>query len=136
MLEGKKQIERTVWAEFKPGFEVEIRYASRDRWAEIAARSQIRRWNGALRAEVSATDPAKFRRHIVEALVVSWRGLTREVLEKLVLLDDYPDEVPFSAADCEWLMEQSAEFENWLCTVAGEAALYNAERRAAEIKNS
>ncbi len=136
MLAGLKQIERTVWAEFKRGFEVQVRYASRDRWLDLSNRSQTRRWNPALRMETSSLDPAKYRRNMIEAVVVDWRGLTRAVLESLVLLDDYPDEVPFSVEDCEWLMEQSGEFESWVQTVAGEAALYNAERRAAETKNS
>ncbi len=136
MLSGKSQIQKTVWAEFKEGFQVEIKYAARALWADLAARSQVRSWDAKARAEREVIDSTRWRRNIAETVVVGWRGLDAAVLKKLVLLDEYPEDVPFTVDDCVWLMAECAEFEGWIQTVASEAALYQAEKRASEIKNS
>ena len=137
MLSGKQQIQRTVWAEFKSGFEVEISYLPRAKLADIATRAQVQRWDHNSNQAVASVDNKKYRDAIAKEVVKGWRGLTLNVLKQIVLLDEYPDaEVPYTFDDCVWLLEQSAEFENWVGTVATHAALYHAERRAEETKNS
>jgi len=136
MLSGRVQVEKTVWAEFRPGFDVEVRYLTRQKQSALFNDCQRRTWDAGAGRETATLDPAKFRRALAEQVVAGWRGLTAAALREIVLIDDYPDDVPFSAEDCVWLLEQSSEFENWVQTVATHAALYHAERRAAETKNS
>lgn len=136
MLRNKKQIQKTVWAEFKDGFEVELRYAPRALWVDIAQRSTTRAWDAKAMTETESRDNAKWRANTVEAVVVGWRGLSAAVVKSLVVVDDYDVEYPYAPEECVWLMEQSMEFENWLVTVASQAALYQEQKRAEEIKNS
>ena len=134
MLAGKKQIEKTVWAEYKGGFEVEIRYTPRAKLRVLSERAQVREWHNHQMRET--LDSKKYSALVANEVVVGWRGLTDKVLRQMVLLDDYPPDVPFSIDECAWLLEAAYDFDLWVQNVATEVEYFDAARRAEEQKNS
>lgn len=137
MLKGRKQTERTVWVEYKDGFELEVRYSNRDRAREFLTRCTIQEWDVATRQFREKVDNKKYARLLAEEVIANWRGLTPPVLKQMVLLDEYPEiEVPFSVDDAEWLLNEAAGFDLWVQQVSHEIAIFNAVRRSEEVKNS
>lgn len=136
MLAGKKQTSPTVWAEFIDGFEVEIRYRSREELQEMISEVRTRRWDAKANAIVEGLDEVKYRKAMASEIVINWRGLSAQVLKKLVILDDYPEsEVPYSPEDCVWLLKES-KFDVWVQNICSEVEAFQAVQRAEATKNS
>src|SRR5262245_10934137 len=134
MLAGKKQVEKTVWAEYKDGFAVEIRFIPRSRQRDLVERAQSREWVDHQMKE--STDRKKYSELVAKEVIANWRGLTADVLRKMVVLDQYPEEVPFTIEDCAWLLHEAYDFDVWIAHISSQIQYFDAARRAEEAKNS
>ncbi len=139
MLKGqiKERSERTVWAEYKDGFEVEIRYTPRGRLRRLVEEAHRQKWDPVTHQRTSELDREKFYNLIAQEIVVNWRGLTPEVLKKLVEMDCYPaEEVPYTKEDCAEILAHAYDFDLWVQDLSASLDHFEAARRAAEEKNS
>jgi len=139
MLKGniKDHSGKTVWAEYKDGFEVEIRYLPRGALNRILEDSKKKTWDPAAAIFLEKRDDGRFYQLVAERILVNWRGLKPEVLKKLVDMESYPEtEVPFSVEDAAELLEKAYELDLWVQRIATNLEYYEATRRAAEEKNS
>jgi hypothetical protein len=128
MLAALKQRESTVWAEYKDGFEVELRFTPRAKLRTITERSLVREWVEHQMRQ--APDQKKYAEIVAKEVIVNWRGLTGDVLRQMVLLDDYPADVPFSVEDCAWLLTTAYNFDIWVQQVSTEIEYFAAARKA------
>lgn len=138
MLKGKIKDEssRTVWAEFKPGFQVEIKYSPRGKLQKLYEQATAREWDSKGFAK-SSIDAKKLYELMAKEVVVGWRGLTPEVLRSLVDMDSYPDtDVEYSVDDAVELLSKVYDFDTWVQRITADMEIFEAARRAAEIKNS
>lgn len=138
MLKGKilEESSRTVWAEFKPGFQVEIKYSPRGKLGKIYEQATVKEWDpkGFMKSTV---DSKKLYELMAKDLMVGWRGLTPGILRTMVDMESYPDsEVPYSAEDAAELLEKAYDFDGWVQKITTDLEIFEAARRAAETKNS
>jgi len=136
MIKAKESSEKTVWANYKGTFDVEIRYAPRAKMRKLINECQIREWDAKTHQPVERADDDKFFKRVAEEIVVGWRGLSAEVLRGMINLDTYPDEEPYSKEACIELLKGAYDFDRWVQHIATELEVFEAARRAKEIKNS
>ena len=111
---------KTTWVEFPglDGFEVELANLSRKELIALRKRCTQNKFNRKTRAFEEVLDDDKFVKEFTEATVRGWKGLKLKYLEDLVLVDlkgnDPDQELPFDMTNATELVENSAEFDNWL----------------------
>ena len=139
MIKAKTSSDKTVWANYRDTFDVEIRYAPRAKMRALINECQIREWDQKTHQPIERADDDKFFKRIAEEIVVNWRGLSGEVLRGMIDLDQYPqDEIdePYSKESCFELLKGAYGFDRWVQHIATELEAFEAARRAAETKNS
>jgi predicted RND superfamily exporter protein len=141
MLKGKikDRSTKTVWVEFRDGFQVEIRYTPLGLAQSLVENSIVTRLDTKTMVETTERDNEKFYLALATEALVGWRGLTPEVLRKMVEMeeDDYPaEEVPYSIEDAVELLAKAYDFNKWVQRIAATLECFQIERRAAETKNS
>ena len=111
---------KTTWVEF-PGlenFEVELANLSRKELVSLRKKCTTNKFNRKTRAFEESLDDDKFVKEFTEATVKGWKGLQLGYLEDLLLVDlkgqDVNQELEYSDANAEQLVENSSEFDNWL----------------------
>ena len=111
---------KTTWAEF-PGltdFEVELANLSRKELVALRKKCTNNKFNRKTRGFEETLDDDKFVKAFTEATVKNWKGLKLKYLEDLLLVDlkgqDVNQELEYSDANAEQLVENSSEFDNWL----------------------
>ncbi len=128
---------RTVWAEFKDGFCVEIRYSPRAQIKRMVERCQVREYDRATHLPKERIDHAKLYDAISREVIVNWRGLTPAVLRTMVDLKETPtEEIPYSPEDAAELLARAYDFDFWVQQVAADLEYFEAARRASETKKS
>lgn len=133
MLKGniKDESSRTVWAEFKPGFEVQIRFITRAHAERIVTAARSKQWNPGAAAFLEMADDAKYCEIAGREMIVGWRGLTPDVLRTMVDMESYPNaEVPYSPEDAAELLDKADIFEGWVKGIARNLEYFQAARRA------
>lgn len=117
MLKAKKKSDRVMVAEFRPGFEVHLRYVPERRLAQLREQATRTRWvDHQVQKDV---DDETFYELCAKEMIAGWSGLTGRELRALVDLEDCPyadhDEVPYSEQHAFVLLYHCAEFDVW-CT--------------------
>lgn len=111
---------KAVWMDFPgcPGFEVEVANLSRKELTAMRKKCITQKFDRKSRQLLEELDEEKFVKEFTKGTVKSWKGLTLEHLETLILIDaggeDPSKEVEFSQENAEVLVSNSAEFDTWL----------------------
>ena len=111
---------KTTWVEFPGlnGFEVELANLSRKELVNLRKRCTTNKFNRKSRAFEESLDENKFVVEFTNATVKGWKGLKLKYLEDLILVDlsgqDPNKEMEYTSENAEVLVENSAEFDNWL----------------------
>lgn len=121
-MELKKLVVDTkaAWIDFPglPGFEVEVVNLSRKELNALRKRCITSKFDRKSRQIVEDLDEEKFVEEFSKAVIKSWKGLTLEHLENLLLIDtegqDLSEELPFTKENAEILISSSSEFDTWL----------------------
>lgn len=96
-----------------PGFFVRVKHVSRSRSQEILEKCQVPVMENGMIVG-NEQDDAKFVKELAKAAIVSWKGLTVEGVEKLMLVDltdQAPDTiVEYSSDNAEQLLQSSRSF--------------------------
>lgn len=139
MIKGKvsKTVDRSTWAEYGDGFEVEIAYVTQEQVRQMRQKCLTRSWDPKTHKMTEDLDNRKFYEEFARGAVKNWRGLTGDKLRGMVPMDDYPSgDIPFSIEDAAELMLNCQSFDNFVTLMAGELEAHEAARKAAELKNS
>ena len=111
---------KTTWVEFPglEGFEVELANLSRKELVALRKKCTNNKFNRKTRGFEETLDDEKFVKEFTAATVKNWKGLKLKYLEDLLLVDlkgqDVNQELEYSDANAEQLVENSSEFDNWL----------------------
>jgi len=111
---------KTTWVEFPglEGFEVELANLSRKELVNLRKRCTVNKFNRKTRQFEDELNDEKFVVEFTKATVKNWKGLKLGYLEDLLLVDlkgqDREAEMSYSDENAQQLVENSAEFDNWL----------------------
>lgn len=139
MLKGKikEKSDRTIWAEFKHGWQIKLRYVTQSEMNDLFREASVREWDVLKGVEKARFDEKKYAALLAERVLKDWRGLTPDALRKIVDMESYPDaEVPYSVDDAVELLLTAHEFGTWVAKLVHDMEIFDAARRAEETKNS
>ena len=111
---------KTAWVEFPgmEGFEVELANLSRKELVNLRKKCTTNKFDRKTRAFNEELDESKFLSEFTKAVVKGWKGLKLKYLEDILLVDlsgqDPEKEMDYSYENAKVLVENSAEFDNWL----------------------
>lgn len=111
---------KSVWIDFPglSGFEVEVVNLSRKELTSLRKKCTGQKFDRKTRQIVEDIDEDKFVSEFTKAVVKSWKGLTLEHLETLLLIDmadqDPNKELEYTVENAETLVSSSTEFDTWL----------------------
>jgi hypothetical protein len=111
---------KAAWMEFPglPGFEVEVVNLSRKELNGLRKRCITSKFDRKSRQLMEELDEEKFVVEFSKAVIKTWKGLTLEHLETLLLIDtegkDLTETLPYTKENAEILISSSTEFDTWL----------------------
>jgi len=139
---GKSQRVAEFLCPFAPEFYVTIAYASKFVLNQIREVSRTIQTNFRTREREERLDDDKLRKEYARQIIVNWRGLTGEKLQKLVpgieiKKSDLDKEIPYTQEVAISLLEVSMEFENWVIDICTNVENYShiAEQKEKEQEN-
>lgn len=133
----KESSERTVWAEFSDGFLVEIRHVTQSDMRKIREQSQVRQWDPKTHQRVEEADTQKFYELFGKRAIVTWKGLTGDLLRDWVDMDEYPEgEVPYAPETAVELLLGFGRFDTFVTMISQDLEAAEAVRKATITKNS
>ena len=123
MVDTKK-----AWVEF-PGcddFEIELANLSRKELLSLRKRCLKTKFDRKTHQAVEELDDDKFVYEFTKATVKDWKGLKLRYLEELMLVDlkenDPDSELEFNLENAVSLVQNSADFDNWINEVVFDLA--------------
>ena len=131
---------KTAWIEFPgcEGFEVEVANLARKELLNLRKRCIKTKFDRKTHQAVEELDEDKFVHEFTKATVKNWKGLRLKHLEELILVDlgdnDPETELAFDLENAESLVQNSADFDNWINEVVFDLANFRGkpERKAVE----
>ena len=111
---------KSVWIDFPglSGFQVEVANLSRKELTGLRKKCTGQKFDRKTRQVIESLDEEKFVTEFTKAVVKSWKGLTLEYLETLLLIDmggqNPEEELEYTADNAETLVSSSTEFDTWL----------------------
>ena len=133
---------KTTWAEFPglDGFEVELANLSRKELVNLRKKCTTNKFNRKTRAFEESLDDEKFVDEFTQSTVKGWKGLKLSYLEDLILVDlegqDPNAEMDFSLENAKVLVENSAEFDNWLNEVVFDLENFRSKQSTKNTKKT
>ena len=122
------------------GFEVELANLSRKELVNLRKRCTTNKFDRKTRMFNEELDETKFVTEFSGATVKGWKGLKLKYLEDLILVDlkgqDKESEMPYSRENAEVLVENSAEFDNWLNEVVFDLENFRSREQEAPVKKA
>jgi len=119
---------KTAWIEFPgcEGFEIEVANLSRKELLNLRKRCIKTKFDRKTHQAVEELDEDKFVHEFTKACVKDWKGLRLKHLEELILVDlgtnDPESELSFDLENAESLVQNSADFDNWINEVVFDLA--------------
>ena len=119
---------KTAWIEFPgcDGFEVEVANLSRKELLGLRKRCIKTKFDRKTHQAVEELDEDKFVHEFTKATVKNWKGLKLKYLEELILIElgdnDPEGELNFDLENAESLVQNSADFDNWINEVVFDLA--------------
>ena len=131
---------KTAWVDFPglDGFSVELANLSRKELVNLRKRCTTNKFDRKTRMFNEELDEQKFVKEFTEATVKGWKGLKLSYLEDLILVDlqgqDPEAEMDYSDDNAKVLVENSAEFDNWLNEVVFDLENFRSEKPKKVVK--
>ena len=126
----------TIWAEYKDGFEICLRFIDRDELRKKVKRATVSSWDPKTHQKEEKVDEKKYAAELAD-VILDWRGLSPRVLRSLVVSESRPTEnTPYSPQRAEELMRKAYHFDAWVQSTVTELELFNAYEDAELKKKS
>jgi len=133
---------KTAWVDFPglEGFSLELANLSRKELLNLRKRCTVNKFDRKTRVFNEELDETKFVSEFTEATVKGWKGLKLGYLEDLILVDikgqDRESLVDYSQENAQVLVENSAEFDNWLNEVVFDLENFRSKEQTAPIRKT
>ena len=106
------------------GFKVKLCYLAREELLKLRSRCVSQKYNKKTRGFEEQLDDEKFLTEYTKAVIKDWSGLKLKYLSSLLLVtDNIPDgeqELDFNQENVEILMQNSADFDQWVTDTVGQ----------------
>ena len=133
--------ETTSWVEFPDidGFEVNIRYLTREDLMKVRNASLTFKFNKRTRQREEEIDNDKFLEHYAEKAIVGWRGLKAKHLPVLVPVDisdmDPNEEVEYTDEVAIELLKNSSIFDQFITDCMNDFEQFSKKKAEEAAKN-
>lgn len=135
MFKEKSNVERTLWAEYLPGFRVQLRYVPREQLRRISERCKIQEWDKRTHQSTERSDQKKWCEEFAKDVLIGWEGLTPDVLKQMVDLEEYPTgPSPYTVEDATFLLLKAYDFDLWCQQLVTDLAAFVAAEEADRTK--
>jgi hypothetical protein len=131
----------STWVEFPdiPGFEVNLRFITREELLKIRTASLTFKFNKRTRQREEEVDSAKFLENYAERAIADWRGLKIKHLPSLMPVDISgfkPDEeVEFSAEEAVEMLKNSPIFDQFVTDTLNDFEQFSRKKAEDNAKN-
>lgn len=132
-----KRIEKKAWFPVpEMGFDLQIRYVPVPEMAAMRERATLTGRDPRSGQITERLDPELYARELATA-ITDWRGLTREVYERLIPIDPeaYPEVIPCEMAYKVELLEEARGFAAVVLDLCTNLVRFHQERLKADLKN-
>lgn len=133
--------ETSTWVEFPDidGFEVNLRYITREELLKIRSASLTFKFNKRTRQKEEEVDSAKFLEHYAEKAIAGWRGLKIKHLPLLLPVDmsgmNPEESVDFTEEDAIELLKNSPIFDQFITDTLNDFEQFSLKKTETNVKN-
>ena len=133
--------ETTTWVEFPDidGFEVNLRYLTRDDLLKIRNASLTYKFNKRTRQREEEIDNEKFLDHYAEKAIVGWKGLKVKHLPVLLPVDissmDANENIEYSEEEALELLKSSTVFDQFVTDAMNDFEQFSKQKAEENAKN-
>lgn len=133
--------ETSTWVEFPDidGFEVNLRYITREELLKIRSASLTFKFNKRTRQKEEEVDSAKFLEHYAEKAIAGWRGLKVKHLPMLLPVDissmNPEESIDFTEEDAIELLKNSPIFDQFITDTLNDFEQFSLKKTEANVKN-
>ena len=131
----------STWVEFPdiPGFEVNLRFITREELLKIRTASLTFKFNKRTRQREEEVDSAKFLENYAERAIADWKGLKIKHLPSLMPVDISgfkPDEeVEFSTEEAVEMLKNSPIFDQFVTDPLNDFEQFSRKKAEDNVKN-
>jgi hypothetical protein len=133
--------ETTTWVEFPDidGFEVNLRYLTREDLMKIRNASLSYKFNKRTRQREEEVDNDKFLEHYAEKAIVGWKGLKAKHLPILLPVDissmDANENIDYSEEEAVELLKSSTVFDQFITDAMNDFEQFSKQKAETDAKN-
>jgi hypothetical protein len=133
--------ETTTWVEFPDidGFEVNLRYLTREDLMKIRNASLSYKFNKRTRQREEEIDNDKFLEHYAAKAIVGWKGLKAKHLPVLLPVDissmDANDNIEYSEEEAVELLKSSTIFDQFVTDAMNDFEQFSKQKVETDAKN-
>lgn len=133
--------ETSTWVDFPDieGFEVNLRFVSREDLLKIRANSLTYKFNKRTRQREEEVDSTKFLEAYAEHAIAGWRGLKVKHLPMLLPVDissmNLEEEVEYTAEDAVELLKNSPVFDQFVTDTLSDFEQFSRKKAEDDSKN-
>jgi hypothetical protein len=133
--------ETTTWVEFPDidGFEVNLRYLTREDLMKIRNQSLTYKFNKRTRQREEEIDNDKFLDHYAEKAIVGWKGLKVKHLPVLLPVDissmDANENIDYSEEEALELLRSSTVFDQFVTDAMNDFEQFSKQKAEENAKN-
>ena len=133
--------ETTTWVEFPDidGFEVNLRYLTREDLMKIRNASLSYKFNKRTRQREEEVDNDKFLEHYAAKAIVGWKGLKAKHLPVLLPVDissmDANDNIEYSEEEAVELLKSSTIFDQFVTDAMNDFEQFSKQKAETDAKN-
>ena len=133
--------ETTTWVEFPDidGFEVNLRYLTREDLMKIRNASLSYKFNKRTRQREEEVDNDKFLEHYAAKAIVGWKGLKAKHLPVLLPVDissmDANDNIEYSEEEAVELLKSSTIFDQFITDAMNDFEQFSKKKADEAAKN-
>src|SRR6056300_252284 len=133
--------ETTTWVEFPDidGFEVNLRYLTREDLMKIRNASLSYKFNKRTRQREEEVDNDKFLEHYAAKAIVGWKGLKAKHLPVLLPVDissmDANDNIEYSEEEAVELLKSSTVFDQFVTDAMNDFEQFSKQKAETDAKN-
>lgn len=133
--------ETSTWVEYPDieGFEVNLRYLTREDLLKIRNASLTLKFNKRTRQKEEEVDSAKFIENYAEKAIADWRGLKIKHLPMLIPADitglNPNEDIPYTDEDAVELLKNSPAFDQFVSDTLNDFEQFSKQKVEDNIKN-
>lgn len=143
MSKIKKMIsdQTSIWAEFPDidGFEINLRYLTREDLQKIRNASLTYKFNKRTRQREEEVDNDRFLENYAEKSILGWKGLKVKHMPALMPVDisgmDGEEIIDYSSEDAMELLKNSTVFDQFITDTMNDFEQFSKKKTEADTKN-